>query len=287
MNVIEFNNISKKYGRKKVVDALTDLELSVSKGEIFGFLGPNGAGKSTAIKCLMNLIKPTHGNILLFGESNLELHSRQQVGFLPENPSFYDYLSASEYLDFINNIFNSIEKQDYLKRKDDLLKKFKLFEHKDRYIRSYSKGMVQRVGIAQTLIHDPQLLIWDEPMSGLDPLGRALVKEQMLELKAQGKTIFFSTHITADVEEVCDRVGIIVGGKLQTVKTVHEVMERGIFGYKMRYIDSDNVVHDEEVPKESLTSFLELSNKNRYNILLVEPMRSNLEDFFLEVVNSQ
>ena len=240
MKAIEIKNLSKTYQGKKrqKLVALDGLCLDVEPGEVFGFLGPNGAGKSTTIKCLMGLIQPSAGMASIFGQSVSSPLSRKRVGFLPENPAFYDYLSAEEYLGFVGKVFG-MDGAALQHRIEDVLQLLDLGEARKRRIRSYSKGMVQRLGLAQVLVHDPDVFILDEPMSGLDPVGRALVKEIILDLKAKGKTVFFSTHITSDVEQVCDRVGIITKGVLRQVETVQHILSKGITGFRIRVQGDD------------------------------------------------
>jgi len=191
MVALELQNLCKRFTGKKhqSVEALKDISLTIGQGEVFGFLGPNGAGKSTTIKCLMGLIRPTSGTASIMGEAAGSEAARARVGFLPENPAFYDYLSAEEYLLFVGRVFR-MQESLLARRTEEALKKLELWDARKRPIRSYSKGMVQRVGLAQVLIHDPDLYILDEPMSGLDPLGRALVKEIILDLKQRGKSVF-------------------------------------------------------------------------------------------------
>jgi len=289
MDAIEIHDITKKFRGKgqAVVEAVKELTLSISPGEIFGFLGPNGAGKSTTIKMLMGLIKPTAGSIRIMGTDSRLPISRRHVGYLPENPSFYDYLSATEYLAFVGTAFGMPEgiMRD---RVESNLKLLDLWDAKDRSIRGYSKGMVQRLGIAQALMHDPDVYILDEPMSGLDPIGRALVKEIILDLKARGKCVFFSTHITADVESICDRVGIIVNGSLQRVDQVGSILTEGIIGYhlKVRIPGSDE--HAElDVTKGELPETMSRLLSQGKEIMLIEPNRKDLEAFFLDVVKGK
>ena len=286
MFALDIQNLCKTYKGKKrqIVEALKGVSFAVEQGEVFGFLGPNGAGKSTTIKCLMGLIKPTSGTASIMGEPVGSESSRKNVGYLPENPAFYDYLTAEEYLLFVGKVFG-LAGADLAARSDQALKRLGLWEARKRPIRGYSKGMVQRVGLAQVLIHDPDVYILDEPMSGLDPIGRALVKEIILELKKRGKSVFFSTHITDDVEKVCDRVGILLHGELKMVDRVDAIMSRGIVGYQVRLKDADGTVLDEEVPKELLDRFLAEQVARGREIVLVEPRRKNLEDFFLSLVH--
>ncbi len=286
MYALDMQDLSKSFKGKKrqTVEALKGLTLSIEQGEVFGFLGPNGAGKSTTIKCLMGLIRPTSGTASIMGEAIGSEASRRNVGYLPENPAFYDYLTAEEYLQFVGKTFKMPDAL-LTRRSAEVLKQLELWEARKRPIRGYSKGMVQRVGLAQVLIHDPDVYILDEPMSGLDPIGRALVKEIIVDLKKRGKSVFFSTHITDDVEKVCDRVGILLHGELKLVDRVDAIMSRGIVGYQVRLKDADGAVLDEEVPKELLDRFLTEQVATGREIVLVEPRRKNLEDFFLSLVH--
>jgi ABC-2 type transport system ATP-binding protein len=227
--MIIIDGISKKYKQglkaKKVV-ALENLSLEIKKGEIFGFLGPNGAGKSTAIKILLNLIFPDKGRALIMGKSVYDTAIRKYVGYLPENPYFYDHLTAKELLWFGGKT-SGLGNEEIHERTESLLKKVDLHRAKDRPLRTYSKGMVQRAGLALALIHDPEVVILDEPMSGLDPIGRKMVGDLMLDLKDQGKTVFFSSHILTDIERFCDRAGIIVSGRLRLVGELAGLLSGG------------------------------------------------------------
>jgi len=285
MNAIEITGLYKQFAGKRMtkVDALKGLSLQIEQGEVFGFLGPNGAGKSTTIKCLMGLIRPTSGTAAIMGEPAGTEASRTNVGYLPENPAFYDYLTAEEYLLFVGRIFKMPEAL-LARRTDEALKQLELWDARKRPIRSYSKGMVQRVGLAQVLIHDPDVYILDEPMSGLDPIGRALVKDIILDLKKRGKCVFFSTHITDDVEKICDRVGILLQGELKVVDRVDAIMTQGLVGYQVRLQTTDGTIRDDEVAKDHLDSFLSEQVSQGAQIMLVEPRRRNLEDFFLALV---
>lgn len=288
MYALDMQGLSKSFKGKKrqTVEALKGLSLAIEQGEVFGFLGPNGAGKSTTIKCLMGLIRPTSGTASIMGEAIGTESSRRNVGYLPENPAFYDYLTAEEYLQFVGKTFKMPDAL-LTRRSTEVLKQLELWDSRKRPIRGYSKGMVQRVGLAQVLIHDPDVYILDEPMSGLDPIGRALVKEIIVDLKKRGKSVFFSTHITDDVEKVCDRVGILLHGELKMVDRVDAIMSRGIVGYQVRLKDADGTVLDEEVPKELLDRFLAEQVATGREIVLVEPRRKNLEDFFLSLVHGE
>lgn len=228
-SMIRIERISKEFkegigGRR--VQALQDLSLEIAVGEVFGFLGPNGAGKSTAIKILINLIFPDKGRAIIAGKDAGERDVRKVVGFLPENPYFYDYLNAEELLWFGGRA-SGMNKKEIIERTDLLLTKVNLNHARKRPLRTYSKGMVQRAGLALALIHDPAVVILDEPMSGLDPIGRKMVGDIILELKEAGKTVFFSSHILSDVERFCDRVGIIVGGRLRLVENLETLLAGG------------------------------------------------------------
>lgn len=299
-NALDIFGLSKVFRGKRgaSVSALTGVTFSVDHGEIFGFLGPNGAGKSTTIKCLMGLIRPTAGTAIIMGDPIGSVASRMKVGFLPENPAFYDYLSAEEYLVFVGKTFG-MQESLLQHRCDEVLKLLELWDARKRPMRGYSKGMVQRVGLAQTLIHDPELYILDEPMSGLDPIGRALVKEIILDLKKRGKSVFFSTHITDDVEKVCDRVGVIVKGKLEALDSVENIMRRGIEGYLVQTrrnqgnheallgftrLRTNDLFVEYLVPAERFNEFMALVGQNSVEITLLETKRKDLEAFFLNIV---
>ena len=203
--------------------SLEDLTMQVANGEVFGFLGPNGAGKSTTIKLLMRLIFPTSGTARILGKSIEDVSMHQQIGYLPEQPYFYDYLTAAELLEYFAR-FHNLTATDRHERVQKMLKKVGLETAKKIQLRKYSKGMLQRVGLAQAILHDPEVVVLDEPMSGLDPLGRREVRDIILELKKEGRTVLFSTHILSDAETLCDRVGVIVGGKLRGVGAPGEMV---------------------------------------------------------------
>ncbi len=209
-------------GRQRVV-ALDRLDLEVEQGEIFGFLGHNGAGKTTTIKLLLGLLFPTAGRAWILERPIEEVAVKQHVGFLPESPYFYEYLTAEEFLTFYGQLFG-LGGQALGKKIDELLAMVSLADARHLPLRKFSKGMLQRIGLAQAMINDPQVVILDEPMSGLDPIGRRDVRDIILRLKDHGKTIFFSTHILPDVEMICDRVGILVKGQLRAVGVVHELV---------------------------------------------------------------
>lgn len=217
MNDIIISNLSKTYGTgKKRAHVVKNLSLTIEKGSVFGFIGPNGAGKTSTIKMLVGLSRPTHGSITIKGGSPDDLDIKQKLGFMPESPLFYQYLTGQEFLDFIATLFKIQDKEAKI---ENVLNEVNLLHAKDKRIRAYSKGMLQRLGLAQAIINDPEILFLDEPLDGLDPLGRAEVKKIILALKKQGKTIFINTHILGDVAEICDKVGVIDNGEMLAVDT--------------------------------------------------------------------
>jgi ABC-2 type transport system ATP-binding protein len=227
--MILFEGVSKAFkgdlGGSRV-QALRDLSFSVPSGEVFGLLGPNGAGKSTTIKILINLIRPDSGSASILGVDVNNKDARNKVGFLPENPYFYDYLSARELLWFGGKCAG-LNKKCIIHSSAEILERVDLAGAADRQLRTYSKGMIQRAGLALALIHDPEIVILDEPMSGLDPLGRKMVGDLIIDLKNKGKTVLFSSHILSDVERFCDRVAIISGGYLRKVGPLDELLSNG------------------------------------------------------------
>lgn len=224
--IIRVENVVKDYRpgfglRKKRV--LHGISFEVMRGEIFGFVGPNGAGKTTTLKVLMGLIRATEGGATILGHDIRETAYRRQIGFLPENAYFYDYLSGRELLDFYARL-SGVANKDRAERVATLLDWVGLTHAADERIRTYSKGMAQRVGIAQALVHDPSVVFLDEPMSGLDPIGRKEIRDLILRLQSEGKTVFMNTHILSDVEMVCDRVAIIVEGRIRYQGRTEELL---------------------------------------------------------------
>jgi ABC-2 type transport system ATP-binding protein len=226
MPAIEILGLEKTYlvgfWRKRPKRALHPLHLSVEEGEVFGFLGPNGAGKTTTLKMLMGLVFPTSGSARLLGRDWTDPEVKAQIGFLPEQPYFYDYLTAHELLNYYGQL-SGVPGKDRKRRIDEVLQRVGLTDVKGVQLRKFSKGMLQRAGIAQAILHDPKLVFFDEPMSGLDPMGRREVRDLMEQLKHEGKTVFFSTHILSDAEALCDRVAIIHQGKLRGVGAVADL----------------------------------------------------------------
>ena len=205
------------------VEAVKGVTLQVEPGEIFGFLGPNGAGKTTTMKMLMGLIRPSRGTARLLGRPIGDREARARLGFLPEHPYFYDYLKPLEFLDFYGRLF-SIPARERRRRAEALVDQVGLRHAVNRPLRKFSKGMVQRIGIAQALIGNPDLVVLDEPMSGLDPMGRKDVRDLIFALKEEGKTVFFSSHILQDVETLCDRVAIMAKGRVRSMGPLHELL---------------------------------------------------------------
>ena len=224
---IQISNANKSFGSgRKRNQVLYNLSLSISRGEVFGFLGPNGAGKSTTIKLLLHFLKPDSGTMTVLGHTIGQDEFRHQIGYLSEFPFFYDHLTARETL-LLSGRLSGMSKQAMKQRISMLLERMNLAEASDRKVGGFSKGMKQRLGMANALIHDPELLIFDEPMSGLDPLGRHLIKGLIVELRAQGKTVFFSSHILSDIEDLCDRIGIIHRGRLLYCGDLAEFVPNG------------------------------------------------------------
>lgn len=205
MEILKVQNIEKTLAKKKILHRVS---FGVKKWEIYGFLGPNGAGKTTTMKSILWLIHPESGNIKIFWEIGLSLESKKRIGFMPENTYLYKHLTGREFLEF-NGSFFGLKWSELKKVVDDLLVRVGIENSWDKYLKSYSKWMLQRVGLAQSIINKPELLFLDEPMSGLDPIGRKMVKDLLVELRDAGTTIFFNTHILADVESICDRISII------------------------------------------------------------------------------
>jgi ABC-2 type transport system ATP-binding protein len=228
MLALEIENLTKDYAvgfwRKRLVRALHGLSLQVEQGEAFGFLGPNGAGKTTTLKILMRLIYPTAGEARILGRPLDDMRMRARIGYLPEQPYFYDYLTAREFLIYCGTLFD-LPKAEARRRAELLLARVGLTEAADKHLRKFSKGMLQRVGLAQALINDPEVLFLDEPMSGLDPLGRREVRDLITSLRDRGKTVFFSSHVLTDVEAMCDRVAILNRGRLIEAGRLSEILK--------------------------------------------------------------
>jgi ABC-2 type transport system ATP-binding protein len=233
--VIQVDDLRKTYltpFARRRVEALRGVTFSVERGHIFGFVGPNGAGKTTTIRTLMGLIRPSSGKVSLLGHALPSREARTKVGFLPEAPYFYDYLTVPELLDLAGRLFG-VPAGERRKRADRLIERVGLDRARNQSLKKFSKGMLQRAGLAQALMNDPELVVLDEPMSGLDPIGRKEVRDLILELRDQGKTVFFSTHILSDVEAITDRVAIIARGQLQASGTPGELVAKTIQGIEI------------------------------------------------------
>lgn len=307
MLAVETKNLTKDYAigfwRKRPRRALDHLNLQVEMGEIFGLLGPNGAGKSTTLKLLFRLIFPTSGSARILGHELGDLAVHAHLGFLPENPSFYDHLSAREFLEYAAQLCG-MDSTTTRRRAGELLERVKLAETGDLPIRKFSKGMVQRLGIAQALINDPELIFLDEPMSGLDPIGRYEMRDLILELRKQGKTIFFSTHILSDAEMLCDRVGILNRGKLLGSGDLRQILRMEISATEM-VVESSSATTLEKLAScaQSLTRtggrvrlefgseydtnrLLELALSSGVRIVSLNPVKSSLEDYFMAQIGA-
>lgn len=285
------------WGRR--VTAVDELSLDVRRGEIYGFLGPNGAGKTTTIKMLMGLIYPSRGTARLFGRPIGDQAAKAKVGFLPESPYFYDYLTSREFLRFYGHLFGSLG-ATLEKRIDELLELVGMTHARDLQLRKFSKGMLQRVGIAQALINDPELVILDEPMSGLDPIGRKEVRDLIVRLKESGKTVMFSSHILHDAELLCDRVAMIMKGKLVACGQVSELIDHGTTQEvemvvdrlspegieELRPLAIKTVLHGERVmailaSQRQVDEALEVLRANKAKLVSLIPHKASLEDLFI------
>jgi len=207
--MIKIDGLTKYYGEQKAVD---NLSLSIPEGTIFGFLGPNGAGKTTTIKMIVGINTPDSGSININGRTPFMPSAREEIGFMPEEPHFYDQLTGLEFMRFAANLFS--QKSQAKESLEEILKKTGIYEARNKKIKNYSKGMKQRLGFAQALVNDPKYIFLDEPLEGLDPIGRRELKIMLENIKKEGKTIFFNSHILSDVENICDQIGIIHLGKL-------------------------------------------------------------------------
>ncbi len=265
------------------VDAVHDVTFDVRRGEIFGFLGPNGAGKTTTIKMLMGLIHPTGGRAEILGRPVPTRQAKQEVGFLPESPYFYDYLTGRELLDLMGRLFG-LDRATRRKRADALLDRVGLGAARDRPLRKYSKGMLQRVGLAQALINDPSLVVLDEPMSGLDPIGRKEIRDLIAELRQEGRTVMFSTHILSDVELLCDRVAIVVGGTLRDCGPLDRLLSPRLLHTEVVY-ERDGAKEAARLPPDvDVDAALREALAAGKHVVSVTPRRESLEDLFVREV---
>ncbi len=293
------------FWRKRPYRALDRLTLDVEAGEVFGFLGPNGAGKTTTLKLLMQLVFPTGGRAELLGRPLGDLEAKKQIGYLPENPYFYDYLTAEELLVYFAGLFGypTADRRDRARR---LLDEVGIGAERRLQLRKFSKGMLQRVGIAQALINDPKLVILDEPMSGLDPLGRREVRALILRLRDRGTTVFFSSHVLSDAEALCSRVAILAKGRLVATGRLTDILAFDARGWELIVADIDDrriaalgarvrqsvqigpgryqLELPAEAPPERVLAELTAAGGR---LVALNPIRATLEDFFIEQVAAQ
>jgi ABC-2 type transport system ATP-binding protein len=299
MSTIEISGLEKTYTvgfwRKQPKRALHPLTLNIEDGEIFGFLGPNGAGKTTTLKMLMGLVFPTGGSARVLGMDVNDPRVKAQIGFLPEQPYFYDYLTARELLEYYGRL-SGLGGKDLSGRVQQMLGRVGLPDMGGVQLRKFSKGMLQRVGIAQAILHDPKVVFFDEPMSGLDPMGRREVRDLMEQLKQEGKTVFFSTHILSDAEALCDRVAVIhlgelrgVGAVAQLTSNVHgkvEVVWEGGAPAALKPLGVECHVTGDTVravlAEENLDAAIDALRRERMRLISVTPVRNTLEQYFVE-----
>jgi ABC-2 type transport system ATP-binding protein len=300
MPAIEILGLEKTYKvgfwRKHPKCALEPLHLAVEEGEIFGFLGPNGAGKTTTLKLLMGLVFPTAGSARLLGREWTDPEVKAQIGFLPEQPYFYDYLTAHELLDYYGQL-SGVSAQDRKRRVPEVLARVGLSEVKGLQLRKFSKGMLQRAGIAQAILHNPKLVFFDEPMSGLDPIGRREVRDLMEQLKQEGKTVFFSTHILSDAESLCDRVAIIHKGVLRGVGAIEEltsavqgkveVIWQGTqIPASIKALTSDVHLSGDHtraiIHEKQQDAAIDVLRRERLRLIAITPLRTSLETYFMD-----
>jgi ABC-2 type transport system ATP-binding protein len=291
------------FWRNRVKRALDRLNLKVEAGEVFGLLGPNGAGKTTTLKLLFRLIFPTSGTAHILGKQLDDLSLRSRIAYLPENPGLYEHLTAQEFLNYMASLFG-LSAAERRRRLGQLIDQLGLAASRNVPLRRFSKGMIQRVGIAQALINDPEVLFLDEPMSGLDPLGRREVRELILRLRELQKTVFFSTHILADAEMLCDRVAVLHHGRLQGCGELNRILGLGVSSTELVLEAPSAEVMAElnpyassvirtgervrlEVPEESeVQKALEIILRDRTKLISVNPVRRSLEDYFLQKVGA-
>lgn len=300
MTAIEILGLAKSYTggfwRKSLKPALEPLHLAVEDGETFGFLGPNGAGKTTTLKLLMGIIFPTSGTARILGRDFRDPQVKKQIGFLPEQPYFYDYLNATELLDYYAQL-SGISAGERRKRVPALLDRVGLADAGRKQLRKFSKGMLQRVGIAQAIVHDPQVVFLDEPMSGLDPAGRREIRELIQQLKSEGKTIFFSTHILSDAEALCDRVAVVHKGELRGIGVVEdlksktadtaEVVWQGLHALDClsRFLLKSHVTGDTirgVISCQNTDLLLDQLRQQHARLISFTPLHGGLEDYFVE-----
>ena len=289
--------------RRKKVEALRGVTFSVARGQIFGFVGPNGAGKTTTIRTLMGLLRPSAGSATILGHAIPSRAARFKLGFLPETPYFYDYLTVGELLDLAGRLFG-IPADVRKKRADALIEKVGLDRARSQNLKKYSKGMLQRAGLAQALMNDPELVVLDEPMSGLDPIGRKEVRDLIIELRDQGKTVFFSSHILTDIEAIADQVAIIARGQLQAQGTPGELIQRTVLGIDITVhiatdADVEGLTKDATRVRRTgdelaltlaadadVDAWLAAARDKGAKVIAVTPRHETLEDLFMRQIAS-
>ncbi len=300
MNAIEILGLEKTYRvgfwAKRQKRALHPLHLSVEEGEIFGFLGPNGAGKTTTLKLLMGLVFPSAGSARILGRDWTDPEVKAQIGFLPEQPYFYDHLTAHELLNYYAQL-SGVPAKERSRRVESTLQRVALANVQGVQLRKFSKGMLQRVGVAQAILHEPKVVFFDEPMSGLDPIGRREVRDLMEQLKHEGKTVFFSTHILSDAEALCDRVAIIHQGELRGIGAVEdltssvqgkvEIVWQGTqVPASMKALGADCHVTGDTVraviDERQQDAAIDALRRERLRLIALTPMRTSLEAYFVE-----
>ncbi|MCU1301538.1 MAG: transporter, ATPase subunit [Candidatus Sulfotelmatobacter sp.] len=300
MPAIEILGLEKTYSvgfwRKHTKRALHPLHLTVEDGEIFGFLGPNGAGKTTTLKLLMGLVFPTAGSARILDHEWTDPVVKAQIGFLPEQPYFYDHLTAHELLEYYGQLSGVPAKQRKV-RVDEVLHQVGLRDVRGVQLRKFSKGMLQRVGIGQAILHNPKLVFFDEPMSGLDPMGRREVRDLMEELKHKGKTVFFSTHILSDAEALCDRVAIVHKGELRGIGAIEDltssvqgkvemVWQGSLVPASIKALGAEIHVSGDRVraiiDENQQDAVIDILRRERQRLIAVIPVRTSLETYFVE-----
>ena len=287
---------------KEPVNAVSGLDLEVYEGEIFGFLGPNGAGKTTTIKILLGLSFPTSGKAWLLGKPAGDISVKSQISYLPESPYFYEYMSGVELLDFYARIFG-LNERSRKQKVEDLLRTVGLYEDRHKPLSQYSKGMLQRIGLAQALVNDPKLLFFDEPTSGLDPIAHSEIRDLILRLRDEGRTVFLSSHQLSDVEMVCDRVAILNHGKLLKIGKLDELLHGGSVEVKAvgvaaaaveklkgvaAYVETENGSVTASLDEgEAVNQAIDIIRAAKGWILTVAPKRRTLEDLFMEIIREE
>lgn len=285
MNLLHVDGLTKSYKRgfiPRKTEVLKGLSFSVPAGTITGFLGANGAGKTTTMRCILGHDFADGGKVEFFG-APLSVESRRRIGFLPERPYFYEHLSGIEFLEFYANLSGHWKKADLRVRIDQLLKRVDLDFAKNRLLRTYSKGMLQKIGLAQSLIHDPELIILDEPVSGLDPDGRMALADIILETAKKGTAVFFTSHLLHDTERLCERLIVIKGGKSIYEGTTEALLDRGGVEFEITYTDKGTRLQKRVPTQEELQPLLKQLMANGASIVEVRRLRSSLEEIFVRM----